>query len=123
MIELTELPRLSDPVMIAAFEGWNDAGEAASATIEHLCEVWDAEVFAALDPEDYYDFQVNRPLIGMDDEGQRRVTWPTTRMLWAHIPGIDRDVIVPRGAVIAPAVSPRSASFSMPNSRTVSSIR
>jgi proteasome assembly chaperone (PAC2) family protein len=106
VIELTELPRLSDPVMIAAFEGWNDAGEAASATIEHLCEVWEAEVFAALDPEDYYDFQVNRPLIGMDDEGQRRVTWPTTRLLWAHVPGIDRDVIVVDG--IEPSMRWRS---------------
>jgi hypothetical protein len=106
VIELTELPRLSDPVMIAAFEGWNDAGEAASATVEHLCEVWDAEVFAALDPEDYYDFQVNRPLIGLDDDGQRRVTWPTTRLLWAHIPGIDRDVVMVDG--IEPSMRWRS---------------
>jgi hypothetical protein len=106
VIELTELPELSDPVMIAAFEGWNDAGEAASATIEHLCEVWDAEVFAALDPEDYYDFQVNRPLIGTDEDGQRRVTWPTTRLLWAHIPGIDRDVVVVDG--IEPSMRWRS---------------
>jgi hypothetical protein len=106
VIELTELPRLSDPVMIAAFEGWNDAGEAASATVEHLCDAWDAEVFAALDPEDYYDFQVNRPLIGLDDDGRRRVTWPTTRLLWAHIPGIDRDVVMVDG--IEPSMRWRS---------------
>jgi proteasome assembly chaperone (PAC2) family protein len=106
VIELTELPRLSDPVMIAAFEGWNDAGESASATVEHLCQVWDAEVFAALDPEDYYDFQVNRPMVGTDDDGKRRVTWPTTRLLWAHVPGIDRDVVLVDG--IEPSMRWRS---------------
>jgi hypothetical protein len=53
VIELEDLPELHDAVMIAAFEGWNDAGEAASAVIEHLAEVLDAEVVAALDPEDY----------------------------------------------------------------------
>ena len=58
MIELADLPELTDPVMIAAFEGWNDAGEAATSAVEHLARVWDAEPFAALDPEEYYDFQV-----------------------------------------------------------------
>ena len=53
MIELEDIGELRDPVMIAAFEGWNDAGEAASAVLEHLADVWDAEVVAALDPEDY----------------------------------------------------------------------
>ena len=61
MIELEDVPELRDPVVIAAFEGWNDAGEAATAAIDHLTEAWDAEPIAALDPEDYYDFQVNRP--------------------------------------------------------------
>ena len=42
MIELEDLPELHDAVMIAAFEGWNDAGEAASAVIEHLADIWDA---------------------------------------------------------------------------------
>ena len=68
MIELADTPVLRDPVMIAAFEGWNDAGEAATAVLEHLSRVWGAEPFAALDPEEYYDFQVNRPSVGIDDE-------------------------------------------------------
>src|SRR6188768_3417496 len=66
--------------MIAAFEGWNDAGEAASAVIEHLAEIWDAEVVAALDPEDYYDFQVNRP-----------------RVLVANGTSLGRDVVIVQG--------------------------
>ncbi|MFF2375132.1 PAC2 family protein [Streptomyces xiamenensis] len=79
MIELEGVPELVDPVMVAAFEGWNDAGDAASAAVAHLEREWKGEVFAALDAEDYYDFQVNRPLIWLDD-GVRRITWPTTRL-------------------------------------------
>ena len=47
--------------MIAAFEGWNDAGDAASTALEHLELTWDATPLASIDPEDYYDFQVTRP--------------------------------------------------------------
>jgi hypothetical protein len=54
VIELEDVPELNNPVVIAAFEGWNDAGEAATAAIDHLVDVWDAEAVAALDPEDYY---------------------------------------------------------------------
>ena len=61
MIELEGVPELVDPLLIAAFEGWNDAGDAATAAVEHLEEVWSAIPLAALDPEDYYDYQVNRP--------------------------------------------------------------
>ena len=69
-------PPLRRPVLIAAFEGWNDAGEAATAAIRHLAEVWDAEPIASLDPEDYYDFQVNRPRV-LTLDGRRRIQWPT----------------------------------------------
>ena len=97
MIELADVPELTDPVMIAAFEGWNDAGEAATSAVEHLARVWKAEPFAALDPEDYYDFQVNRPTVGLDADGRRRVTWPTTRLLAAHVPSLGRDVVIVDG--------------------------
>ena len=66
MIELEGVPELIDPVMVAAFEGWNDAGDAASTAVAHLDREWKGEVFAALDAEDYYDFQVNRPTVWMD---------------------------------------------------------
>ncbi len=97
MIELAEWPELTDPVMIAAFEGWNDAGEAATSALEHLARVWGAEPFAALDPEDYYDFQVNRPTVGRDLDGERRITWPTTRLLAARVPALGRDVVLVDG--------------------------
>ena len=97
MSELSSVPPLRDPVMVAAFEGWNDAGEAASGAVEHLAEVWGATDFAELDPEDYHDFQVNRPLVALDESGQRFITWPTTKLYWARPPGAARDVVLVRG--------------------------
>ncbi|HEY5184529.1 MAG TPA: PAC2 family protein [Actinomycetes bacterium] len=97
MIELDELPELTDPVLIAAFEGWNDAGDAATAAVEHLEDVWSAEVIAELDPEDYYDFQVNRPHIELDTDGVRRISWPGTRISVARLPNQTRDVVLVRG--------------------------
>jgi proteasome assembly chaperone (PAC2) family protein len=83
--------------MVAAFEGWNDAGEAASDALSHLERVWGATVAAELDPEDYHDFQVNRPLVSVDDDGLRTITWPTTRLSWATPAGAARDVVLVRG--------------------------
>jgi proteasome assembly chaperone (PAC2) family protein len=95
--ELPVVPPLRDPVMIAAFEGWNDAGEAASGAVAHLEQVWESEPVGELDPEDYHDFQVSRPTVQLDDDGRRRITWPTTRVSWARPPGAVRDVVLVRG--------------------------
>ena len=65
---------------MAAFEGWNDAGEAASGVISHLGIEWDAKPIAAMDPEDYYDFQVTRPVVEMAEGRTERLVWPTTRL-------------------------------------------
>jgi proteasome assembly chaperone (PAC2) family protein len=86
VIELEELPELVDPVMVAAFEGWNDAADAASNAVRHLAEVLDADLFGAMDAEDYYDFQVNRPVLALDDESEREIIWPTTRFSVARVP-------------------------------------
>jgi proteasome assembly chaperone (PAC2) family protein len=97
VIELEETHDLVDPVVIAAFEGWNDAADAATGVVDHLMHVWHARVIGALDPEDFYDFQVNRPHIGSDENGHRRISWPTTRIAIASPPELDRDVILIRG--------------------------
>ncbi len=97
MIELEELPELESPVLIAAFEGWNDAADAASAVVDHLIKVWDARVVAAIDPEDFYDFQMNRPVVGTNDAGMRKITWPSTQLSVCRPPGSSRDVILLRG--------------------------
>jgi predicted ATP-grasp superfamily ATP-dependent carboligase len=104
--ELSAVPPLRAPVVVAAFEGWNDAGEAASGAVAHLEEIWDAQLMAELDPEDYHDFQVNRPTVSLDEDGRRLVTWPTTRLYWARPAGAERDVILVRG--IEPSMRWRS---------------
>jgi len=91
------VPTLVDPVMIAAFEGWNDAGEAASTALEHLELTWDATPLASIDPEDYYDFQVTRPHVKMAGGITRRIEWHTTRLSVAQIPGTERHVVLVNG--------------------------
>ncbi|MEN3266617.1 PAC2 family protein [Pseudonocardia sp.] len=93
----TELPRLVDPVMIAAFEGWNDAGEAASTALEHLELSWDAEPLVSIDPEEYYDFQVTRPHVRHAEGVTRKIEWQTTRLSVATLPGTDRHVVLVNG--------------------------
>ncbi len=97
MIEIDDVPDLVDPVVIAAFEGWNDAADAASSVVDHLIAAWGARTIGALDPEDFYDFQVNRPHVGVDERGHRRITWPSTQIAVASPPDLDRDVILIRG--------------------------
>ena len=97
MIELDGFPELVDPLLIAAFEGWNDAGDAATSAVEHLEEVWEAVALTELDSEDYYDYQVNRPNVMQGDDGRRLVTWPTTRVSYARLAGVGRDVVLIRG--------------------------
>jgi hypothetical protein len=97
MIELEEIEGLVDPVVIAAFEGWNDAADAASSAVDHLMRVWNARIVGAIDPDEFYDFQVNRPMVGTDPGGHRRITWPGTTLAIASPPDLDRDIILLRG--------------------------
>ncbi len=99
---------LRDPWMLAAFDGWNDAADAASGTIAHLVDEWDAEVLAELDPEEYYDFQVNRPILRRSpDDEEADLSWPTPTLYHASPPGHDRDVVL----VTAPEPSYRWRGF------------
>ena len=97
MTEFDGLPVLRNPVAIAAFEGWNDAADASTAAVEHLEQVWTARPVTALDPEEFYDFQVNRPIVSMAEGQTLNVEWPTTRFSVATPPGTDRDVLLIRG--------------------------
>jgi len=90
-------PELVDPIMVTAFEGWNDAAESASGVVEHLLDAWEPHQIAEIDPEDYYDYQVNRPLVGVTDEGVRTITWPTTRIYAVRPSGSRRDLVIVRG--------------------------
>jgi len=96
-IEFDGISALNSPAVIAAFEGWNDAGEAASAAVTHLSSTWEATAIGEIDPEDYYDFQVTRPVLEVTDGQTRRLTWPTTRLAVAHPKGLRRDVVLVHG--------------------------
>jgi predicted ATP-grasp superfamily ATP-dependent carboligase len=85
---------LRDPVLIAAFRGWNDAGESATFAAMHLARVWAGERVASLDPEEFYDFQVTRPQVELVDGLTRKVTWPANEFWAARIEGAERDALV-----------------------------
>lgn len=82
-----EAPEDDAPVLVAAFKGWNDAADAASDAVTVLQTSWDIREIAALDPEDYHDFQVTRPDVSMTDNGRREIQWPTTRVTETTTPG------------------------------------
>ena len=67
--------------LLVAFEGWHDAAEAASSAVKFIGDQLDAEVLSAVDPEEYYDFQFSRPIVTLDTEGKRQLTWPTAELL------------------------------------------
>ena len=84
---------------IAAFEGWNDAAEAASGVVNHLGIAWESTPIAAIDPDDFYDFQVNRPVIEVVGGKTERLVWPTTRLSLARTAdtGLSRDIVLVHG--------------------------
>jgi predicted ATP-grasp superfamily ATP-dependent carboligase len=89
--------QLRRPVLIAAFEGWNDAGDAASLAVGYLADAWSASRFATVDPEEFYDFTVTRPQVRMTDDAERHIDWPSTELWAAALPSLGRDVVLLRG--------------------------
>jgi proteasome assembly chaperone (PAC2) family protein len=75
-MQFDERPALDRPNVIAAFEGWNDAGQAATTAVRYLVEAWGAKQFARIDPEEYYSFTDTRPIIRIVDGSQRELVWP-----------------------------------------------
>jgi proteasome assembly chaperone (PAC2) family protein len=96
-VEWRDSPSLRDPIIVCAFKGWNDAGEAASAAVQFLCEAFDAEPIAAIDPEDYYDFTAVRPTVRLIEGRSRAIDWPENSFHAARVPSADRDLIMLRG--------------------------
>ena len=84
-------------VMLAAFEGWNDAGEAASDALRYLNKLWGGKKAAAIDADEYYDFQFTRPTIRRTAAGERKIKWPSTRIFKAGVPDSNVDVIFVQG--------------------------
>ncbi|MFP5375848.1 MAG: PAC2 family protein [Acidimicrobiia bacterium] len=86
-------PRLRRPVLVAAFEGWNDAGEAASLAARYLAAQWAARRFATVDPEEFYDFTATRPRVRFGDGPRREVVWPDGELSAASLAGSAHDVV------------------------------
>jgi proteasome assembly chaperone (PAC2) family protein len=97
VIDIEAEKQFDNALVIAAFEGWNDAGEAASEAVSHLLVGWRATLLASVDPEDYYDFQVNRPHVGFNSEGGRELSWRTTSIWHCQAGPADRDVLLVTG--------------------------
>ena len=89
-----DLPKLRRPVLVAAFEGWNDAADAASSAARYLKERWGARPFATIDPEEFFDFSSTRPQVRLTAGHQREIIWPRTELSAAALPDTGRDVVV-----------------------------
>jgi len=92
-----ERPELRSPILVAAFRGWNDGGQAASLAAGYLAKLWNAQQFAEIDPEGFFDFQVTRPHVSLVDGVTRKVEWPETAFRHASLPGLDRDAVLLTG--------------------------
>ncbi len=100
---------LRAPAMVCAFEGWNDAGDAASTAVSFMSTALGAERFAHIDTEEFYDFQANRPRIRLsEDAGRREIEWPSVEMYEALVPGGQRDLVLVQG--VEPSLRWRSFS-------------
>lgn len=86
-------PELRRPVLVAAFEGWNDAGDAASGAARWLADRYGAELVATIDAEDFFDFTTTRPIVEVSENGRRKITWPDTE-LWSATTDGGTDLVV-----------------------------
>lgn len=90
-------PALRSPILVCAFAGWNDAASAASSALEAIAGSLESQVVARLDPEEFYDFQVNRPTIRLVEGKARHVDWPANTVVAAPAPGAERDLVLMTG--------------------------
>ena len=93
-LRIAHRPTLRDPVLIAAFRGWNDGGQAATLAGGYLAREWRAVRFADVDPELFVDFQATRPTVSLEEGLTRRIDWPENVFYWAQIPGLERDAVL-----------------------------
>ena len=97
-IEWSRLPEVQRPVIVAAFEGWNDAGDAATTAVGHLRDRLRAEAFAKIDPEEFFDFTSTRPIVHIEDGASRSVEWPLTEFCAVSRDRVGTDLITLLGS-------------------------
>jgi proteasome assembly chaperone (PAC2) family protein len=93
-LRVTSRPTLRNPVLVAAFRGWNDGGQGASLAAGYLARTWGAARFADIDPETFFDFSSTRPHVSLVDGQTRQIDWPDNAFYHAPIPGTDRDAVL-----------------------------
>jgi proteasome assembly chaperone (PAC2) family protein len=93
-LRIDHRPKLTRPVLISAFRGWNDGAQAASLAAGYLAKTWGAVQFAEVDPEGFFDFQATRPHVSLEEGLTRRIDWPETAFYHARPDGLDRDVVL-----------------------------
>ena len=93
-LRISGRPRLERPTLIAAFRGWNDGGQGASLAAGYLAKLWDAQRFAEIDPENFFDFQATRPHVSLEEGITRRIDWPATVFYHGRPLGLDHDVVL-----------------------------
>jgi predicted ATP-grasp superfamily ATP-dependent carboligase len=93
-LRVLQQPTLRRPVLVASFRGWNDGAQGATLASGYLAKIWDAERFADIDPEGFYDFQATRPQVSLVDGFTRRIQWPENAFYHAGIDGLDRDAVL-----------------------------
>lgn len=85
---------LRAPALVCAFKGWNDAGDAASAALQFVGASLGATRFATLDPEEFFDFQAQRPTTRITEGHTREISWPTVEVYEAKVPRAPRDLVL-----------------------------
>jgi predicted ATP-grasp superfamily ATP-dependent carboligase len=93
-LRVSSRPELTRPVLVAAFRGWNDGAQAASLAAGFLARLWEADRFADVDPEGFFDFQATRPHVSLVDGITRRIDWPETAFYHAKPRRLERDVVL-----------------------------
>lgn len=98
VVEWEDQPVLRNPVAMVAFEGWNDAADAASGAVGFILDQFeDIEPFAIILPEDFFNFQSRRPDVEIGDGGTRDITWPVVGFYAIPLPEQERDLVVVLG--------------------------
>jgi proteasome assembly chaperone (PAC2) family protein len=90
-------PQLRDPILVAAFTGWNDAGDAASDAVAWLRAQYGARPFASIDPDQHFDYQANRPEVTIVEGVARQISWPTLEFAAATVSGAGPDLVLLSG--------------------------
>lgn len=93
-LKITQLPTLRSPFFLAAFAGWNDAGQVATHALTSLVTSWGAERCAEIDSEEFFDFTEARPLISLDPTGRRSLIWPGNVFFAHSLPDAEHDVVL-----------------------------